>query len=68
MSVGGQVGDRDVSKDFSLEFTETDVSLELLPRLWAYQKVLALEEQIARFAPSRSCSTTSWPWGWTTAW
>ena len=51
LSVSGQVGDRDVSKDFSLEFTHTDVSLELLPRLWAYQKVLALEEQIARFGP-----------------
>ena len=51
LSVSGQVGDRDVSKDFPLEFTYTDVSLELLPRLWAYQKVLALEEQIARFGP-----------------
>ena len=51
LSVSGQVGDRDVLKDFPLEFTETDVSLELLPRLWAYQKVLALEEQIARFGP-----------------
>ncbi len=51
LSVSGQVGDRDVSRDFPLEFTYTDVSLELLPRLWAYQKVLALEEQIARFGP-----------------
>ena len=51
LSISGQVGEREVSKDFPLEFTETDVSLNLLPRLWAYQKVLALEEQITRFGP-----------------
>ena len=51
LSVSGQVGEKDVSADFPLEFTETDVSLDLLPRLWAYQKILALEEQIARFGP-----------------
>ena len=53
LSVSGQVGGKDVSADFPLEFTEADVSLELLPRLWAYQKVLALEEQIARFGPEQ---------------
>ena len=51
LSVSGQVGEKDVSEDYPLEFTDTDVSLELLPRLWAYQKILALEEQIARFGP-----------------
>ena len=49
LSVSGQVGEKDVAVDFPLELTDTDVSLDLLPRLWAYQKVLALEEQIARF-------------------
>ena len=53
LSVSGQVGAEDVSVDYPLEFTDTDVSLELLPRLWAYQKVLALEEQIARFGPEQ---------------
>ena len=53
LSVSGQVGERDVAVDYPLEFTDTDVSLELLPRLWAYQKVLALEEQIARFGPEQ---------------
>ena len=51
LSVSGQVGEKDVAVDFPLELTDTDVSLDLLPRLWAYQKVLALEEQIARFGP-----------------
>ena len=51
LSVSGQVGEKDVLVDYPLEFTDSDVSLELLPRLWAYQKVLALEEQIARFGP-----------------
>ena len=49
LSVSGQVGEKDVWADFPLELTDTDVSLDLLPRLWAYQKILALEEQIARF-------------------
>ena len=53
LSVSGQVGEQDVLVDYPLEFTDTDVSLELLPRLWAYQKVLALEEQIARFGPEQ---------------
>ena len=53
LSVSGQVGEEDVAVDYPLEFTDTDVSLELLPRLWAYQKVLALEEQIARFGPEQ---------------
>ncbi len=53
LSVSGQVGEADVLVDYPLEFTDTDVSLELLPRLWAYQKVLALEEQIARFGPEQ---------------
>ena len=53
LSVSGQVGEKDVLVDYPLEFTDTDVSLDLLPRLWAYQKVLALEEQIARFGPEQ---------------
>ena len=53
LSVSGQVGEQDVLVDYPLEFTDSDVSLELLPRLWAYQKVLALEEQIARFGPEQ---------------
>ena len=53
LSVSGQVGEKDVLVDYPLEFTDSDVSLELLPRLWAYQKVLALEEQIARFGPEQ---------------
>ena len=53
LSVSGQVGEKDVSEAYPLEFTDTDVSLDLLPRLWAYQKILALEEQIARFGPEQ---------------
>ena len=53
LSVSGQVGEKEVSEDYPLEFTDIDVSLELLPRLWAYQKILALEEQIARFGPEQ---------------
>ena len=50
MSLTGHVGaDESVSVDFPLEFTQTDVSGNLIPRLWAYQKIQALEEQIARF-------------------
>ena len=53
LNVSGQVGEKDVSEAYPLEFTDTDVSLDLLPRLWAYQKILALEEQIARFGPEQ---------------
>ena len=49
LSLTGHVGDESVSVDFPLEFAQTDVSGELIPRLWAYQKIQALEEQIARF-------------------
>ena len=49
LSVTGRVGEENVSVDFPLEFTQTDVSGNLIPRLWAYQKIQALEEQIARF-------------------
>ena len=49
LSLTGHVGDENVSLDFPLEFTQTDVSDSLIPRLWAYQKVQALEGQIARF-------------------
>ena len=50
LSLTGHVGaDESVSVDFPLEFTRTDVSGNLIPRLWAYQKIQALEEQIARF-------------------
>lgn len=49
LSVVGHVGEESVSVDFPLEFTQTDVSGSLIPRLWAYQKIQALEEQIARF-------------------
>ena len=49
LSVTGQVGEETVSLDFPLEFTRTDVSGDLIPRLWAHQKVQALENQIARF-------------------
>ena len=49
LSLTGHVGDESVSLDFPLEFTQTDVADSLIPRLWAYQKVQALEEQIARF-------------------
>ncbi len=49
MSVTGQVGEETVSLDFPLEFTRADDSGDLIPRLWAHQKVQALEEQIARF-------------------
>ena len=53
LSVSGQVGEKEVREAYPLEFTDIDVSLELLPRLWAYQKILALEEQIARFGPEQ---------------
>ena len=49
LSLTGHVGEESVSVDFPLEFTQTDVSGNLIPRLWAYQKIQALEEQIARF-------------------
>ena len=49
LSLTGHVGEENVSLDFPLEFTQTDVSGGLIPRLWAYQKIQALEEQIARF-------------------
>ena len=49
LSVTGQVGEETLSLDFPLEFTRTDISGDLIPRLWAHQKVQALEEQIARF-------------------
>ena len=49
LNLTGHVGDETVSLDFPLEFTQTDVSGTLIPRLWAFQKVQALEGQIARF-------------------
>ena len=49
LSVIGQVGEETVSLDFPVEFTRTDDSGDLIPRLWAHQKVQALEEQISRF-------------------
>ena len=49
LSLTGRVGEERISIDFPLEFTRTEVSADLIPRLWAYQKVQALEEQIARF-------------------
>ena len=49
LSLIGHVGEEGVSVDFPLEFTQSDVSGSLIPRLWAYQKIQALEEQIARF-------------------
>ncbi len=49
LSLTGHVGEENVSVDFPLEFTQTDVSGSLIPRLWAYQKIQALEEQIVRF-------------------
>ena len=54
LSLTGHLGeDENVSLDFPLEFTQTDVSGALIPRLWAYQKIQALEEQIARFGEQR---------------
>ncbi len=49
LSLIGHVGEENVSVDFPLEFTQTDISGSLIPRLWAHQKIQALEEQIARF-------------------
>ena len=49
LSLTGHVGEENVSVDFPMEFTQIDVSGSLIPRLWAYQKIQALEEQIARF-------------------
>ena len=49
LSVTGSVGEERIALEFPLEFTRTEVSADLIPRLWAYQKVQALEEQIARF-------------------
>lgn len=49
LNLTGHVGEETVRLDFPLEFTQTDVSGTLIPRLWAYQKVQALEGQIARF-------------------
>ena len=42
LSLIGHVGEENVSVDFPLEFTQTDVSGRLIPRLWAYQKIQAL--------------------------
>ena len=53
LTVSGHVGEESVTWDFPLEFTQVDVSGEQIPRLWAHQKVQALEEQIARFGSQR---------------
>ena len=49
LRVSGHLGEERVVLDYPLEFTQTEVSAALIPRLWAYQKVQALEAQIARF-------------------
>jgi len=48
---GGDLSLEDHSLEYHLEFAEVDTSLRLIPRLWAHQKVQALEGQIARFGP-----------------
>ena len=53
LRVSGHLGEERVVLDYPLEFTQTEVSGALIPRLWAYQKVQALEAQIARFGAQR---------------
>ena len=53
LRVSGHLGEERVVLDYPLEFTQTEVSGALIPRLWAYQKVQALEAQIVRFGAQR---------------
>jgi hypothetical protein len=48
LQLNGRVQDSSMSMDYPLEFAALDRSQDLIPRLWAHQKVQALEDQIAR--------------------
>ncbi|NKB66057.1 MAG: VWA domain-containing protein [Candidatus Latescibacteria bacterium] len=49
LTLSGQVQEDQLELEFPLELAQADTSRALLPRLWAHQKVQALEDQIARF-------------------
>ena len=53
LTLEGQVQDQALDLAYPLEFTDADVSQPLIPRLWAHQKVQALENQIAHFGQQR---------------
>ena len=53
LKLNGRVQDDSVSLEYPLEFTAQDTAQGLIPRLWAHQKVQALEAEIARFGPQR---------------
>ncbi len=45
----GRVQNRDLTLEYPLFFAQSDTSQPLIPRLWAHQKVKALEDQLARY-------------------
>jgi len=49
----GTVYDELVTLDFPLVLSQTDTSLSFIPRLWAYQKVQALEGMIDRYGTNQ---------------
>jgi Ca-activated chloride channel homolog len=52
LKLSGRVQDRALALDYPLRFVEKgETELPLLPRLWAHQKVQALEAEITRFGP-----------------
>jgi hypothetical protein len=49
LTLEGYIGDQQLSFDYPLNFTPTDTSQSLIPRLWAHQKVAELENRISRY-------------------
>ena len=45
----GRVQDSALTMEYPLEFSSADTTQRLIPRLWAHQKVQALEGEISRF-------------------
>lgn len=54
LKLSGRVQDHALELEYPLRFARTgDTDLPLLPRLWAHQKVQALEAEITRFGPQK---------------
>ena len=53
LKLEGRAEDQVLSLEYPLEFAAEDTDQPLIPRLWAHQKVQALEGHIARFGPQR---------------
>lgn len=49
LKLTGRLQDRSLTLEYPLRFAQADTAQPLIPRLWAHQKVQALEDQIARF-------------------